>query len=254
MQRHLYLDIETIPAQRTDVLAEIREGLQTQLAADIEAISAPGNYKDPEKIAAWMTNEGQAKAQALRNAFDADVDTAYRKTGLDGAFGQICVIGWALEDGEPVAQFVDDWNEPNAERRLLSAFSSNLMESVPRSEELSTTVIGHNVLNFDLRYIMQRSIVNRVKPHGIIARAAQAKPWELDRVFDTMTQWGGSGAKPGGSLDKLCKALSIKSPKGDITGATVWDAVRDGRISDVAAYCAGDIRATREVHKRLTFA
>lgn len=254
MQRHLYLDIETIPAQRPDVLAEIREGLQTQLAADIDAICAPGNYKDPEKIAAWLTNEGQARAQALRNAFDAEVDAEYRKTGLDGAFGQVCVIGWALEDGEPHTQYGLEWARQDCEKQLLLDFVEALAGAIPRSEELSTTIIGHNVLNFDLRYIIQRSIVNRVKPHGIIARASQAKPWELDRVFDTMTQWGGSGARPGGSLDKLCKALSIKSPKGDITGATVWDAVRDGRIADVAAYCAGDIRATREVHKRLTFA
>lgn len=252
MQRHLYLDIETIPAQRPDVLAEIKEAKQTQLAADIDAICAPGNYKDPEKIAAWLTNEGQAKAQALRNAFDAEVDAEYRKTGLDGAFGQICVIGWALEDGEPMTHFAHDWQSELAETAVLSSFTKALNDTVPRSEELSTTIIGHNVANFDLRFLMQRSIVNNVRPHGIICRAAQAKPWELDRVFDTMVQWAGIGRTT--SLDKLCKALSIKSPKGDITGATVWDAVRDGRIADVAAYCAGDIRATREVHKRLTFA
>ncbi|MES1979592.1 MAG: ribonuclease H [Pseudomonadota bacterium] len=252
MQRHLYLDIETIPAQRPDVLAEIREGLQTQLAADIDAICAPGNYKDPEKITAWMSCEGQAKAQALRNTFDADVDAAYRKTGLDGAFGQICVIGWALEDGDVRAQHCLEWARPEAEKAVLVEFAATLTEFIPRSEELSTTVIGHNVAGFDLRYLMQRHIVNGVKPHGIIGRASQAKPWELDRVFDTMVQWAGIGRTI--SLEKLCKALSIKSPKGDITGATVWDAVRDGRIADVAAYCAGDIRATREVHKRLTFA
>lgn len=252
MQRHLYLDIETIPAQRPDVLAEIKEAKQLQLAADIEAICAPGNYKDPEKISAWLTNEGQAKAQALRNTFDADVDCAYRKTGLDGAYGQVCVIGWALEDGEPVTHFAHDWQSDLAEAAVLSSFFKSLNDTVPHSEELSTTVIGHNVANFDLRFLMQRSIVCGVRPHGIISRASQAKPWELDRVFDTMVQWAGIGRTI--SLDKLCKALSIKTPKGDITGATVWDAVRDGRIADVAAYCAGDIRATREVHKRLTFA
>lgn len=254
MQRHLYLDIETIPAQRPDVIEEIRESKQAELDAALLAIKPPGNYKKQETIDEWMATEAPKQAQALRDAFDADVDAAYRKTGLDGAFGQICVIGWALEDGKVRTQFCLEWAAPNAEKQLLEEFAEAIEDAIPRAEHLSTTVIGHNVANFDLRYIVQRCIVNQVRPHGIIARAAQAKPWETERVYDTMIQWGGAGAKPGGSLDKLCKALSIKSPKGDITGATVWDAVKAGRILEVATYCAGDIRATREVHKRLTFA
>ena len=41
MQRHLYLDIETIPAQRPDVMQEISDGLQSKLAADIAAVKPP---------------------------------------------------------------------------------------------------------------------------------------------------------------------------------------------------------------------
>ena len=254
MQRHLYLDIETIPAQRPDVMQEIRDGLQATLDADIACCKPPGNYKKQETIDAWMAEEHPKAVQALRDCFEADVDAAYRKTGLDGAFGQICVVGFALEDDAPKTFYVEDWQNQKDEIAVLQAFGAYLQETIPPAEHLSTTIIGHNVIGFDLRYIMQRCIVNKVNPHGIISRAAQAKPWETDRVYDTMLQWGGSGAKPGGSLDKLCKALSIKSPKGDITGATVWDAVKAGRIAEVADYCAGDIRATREVHKRLTFA
>lgn len=230
MQRHLYLDIETIPAQRPDVMAEIAA-----------TIKPPATFKKAESIAAWHETEAPAA-----------IDEAYRKTGLDGAFGQVCVIGWALDDGEPIIQFVEDWAAERSEHRLLSAFASNLKESVPLSDELSTTIIGHNVANFDLRFLVQRSIVNSIRPHGIIARAAQAKPWETERVYDTMVQWAGVARTI--SLDKLCKALGVPTSKGGITGATVWDEVKAGRIDDVAKYCAADVVATREVHKRLTFA
>lgn len=252
MQRHLYLDIETIPAQRPDVLAEIREEKQRELAIALDKISAPGNYKDPEKIAAWLSNEGQAKAQELQNALDADVDAAYRKTGLDGAFGQVCVIGSALNEQDPLTWALEDWQDPPSEGLLLADFASYLQNAVPLSEHLSTTVIGHNVANFDLRFLVHRHIINGVRPHGIIARAVQAKPWETDRVYDTMMQWAGVGRTI--SLDKLCKALGVPTSKGGITGATVWDEVKAGRIDEVAKYCANDVVATRECHKRMTFA
>jgi len=124
-------------------------------------------------------------------------------------------------------------------------------EILPSSQR-SICVVGHNVCGFDLRFLMQRHIVNGIRPHPIIRAAFQAKPWDVT-VFDTMVQWGGAGAKQGGSLDKLCKALRIPSPKGDITGATVWDAVKAGRIVEVAEYCKRDVEAARAVHRRLTF-
>lgn len=229
MQEHLTVDIETIPAQRPDVLEEIRA-----------SIKPPGNIKKSESIAAWMEAEAPAA-----------IDEAYRKTGLDGAYGQICVIGFAVDNAQPQGIWSDDWQSPNCERELLEDFYIALGDMIDPSSERSITVVGHNVASFDLRFMVQRSIVKGIRPHGVIARAAQAKPWETDKVFDTMVQWSGVGNRI--SLDKLCKALGIASPKGDISGAQVWDFVKDGRISEVADYCKRDVEATRQVHRRLTF-
>ena len=249
----LFLDIETVPAQRPDVLAEITEAKQAELDAALAAIKPPGNYKKQETIDEWMANEAPKIAAGLRASFDSDVDDAYRKTGLDGAFGQICVIGYALNDTAPDALVVNGLDAA-AERELLEHFGCLLTDVIEPSDSFTTQVIGHNVTGFDLRFLAQRSIVHGVRPHLVIARAAQAKPWEQDKVFDTMVQWGGAGAKPGGSLDKICKALSIPTPKdGDITGATVWDAVKAGRLAEVAEYCKRDVEATRQVYRRMTF-
>ena len=251
--QYLTLDIETIPAQRPDVIDDISDSLQSKLDADIAAVRPPGNYKKQETIDVWMAEEQPKVIQALRNCFDADVDMAYRKTGLDGAFGQICVIGFAIDDDEPRTVWSPEWARENTERELLEDFACVLTDMIPMNAERAMCVVGHNVTGFDLRFLIQRSIINGVRPHRVIASAAQAKPWESDKVFDTMIQWGGSGSKPGGSLDKLCKALRIPTPKGDITGATVWDAVKAGRILEVAEYCKRDVAATRAVHRRLTF-
>jgi hypothetical protein len=250
---NLYIDIETIPAQRPDVLEEIRASKQADLDAALAAIAPPGNYKKQETIDEWMANEAPKVAAKLKDAFESDVDDTYRRTSFDGAFGQVCVIGYALGDSQPEYVKADDLTAAS-EVALLQAFSCVLTDLIPRNEEFSTTVIGHNVAAFDLRFLVQRHIINGVRPHGVIARAAQAKPWEQEKVFDTMIQWGGSGAKAGGSLDKLCKALSIPSPKGAIDGSKVWDFVKAGEIVQVAEYCAKDVAATRAVHKRMTFA
>lgn len=251
MTRYLTLDIETIPAQRPDVLAEIYADKQAELADAIEAIRPPGNIKKPESISAWMTDEAPAKAQALRDAVESDIDAAYRKTGLDGAFGQICVIGFALDDAAPRTVWAPEWCRDGIERELLEDFYCALTDLIPMNQERSVCVIGHNVVNFDLRFLVQRSIVNGVQPHRVIAGAAQAKPWEAEKVFDTMVQWAGTGKTI--KLDRLCKALSIPTPKDGIDGSKVWDFVKAGRIAEVAAYCRRDVEATRLVHRRLTF-
>jgi len=248
----LYIDIETIPAQRPDVLEAIRASKQAELEVALAAVKAPGNY-GAEAAEKWMLDKGHAQISALNCAFEADVDEAYRKTSFDGAFGQVCVIGYAVNGEAPQYVRADDLTA-SGEVALLEAFSCALTDLIPANEVFTTVVVGHNVVGFDLRFLVQRYIVNRVRPHAIIARASQAKPWESDKVFDTMVQWGGSGAKPGGSLDKLCKALSIPSPKGAIDGSKVWDFVKAGQIEAVAEYCAKDVAATRAVHQRMTFA
>ena len=241
MDHNLYMDIETIPAQRPDVIAEIRASKEAEIKTAISELAAPSNYG--AKAAAKFI---ATKTAAMTASLEEDIDAAYRKTGLDGSYGQVCVIGWALNEREVIThQSVDD------EAYLLRSFHSAIEDVISRSNTFNTCVIGHNVAAFDLRFLAQRSIINGIKPHIVIARAAMAKPWEIEKVFDTMVQWAGIGNRI--SLDKLCKALGIKTPKGGITGATVWDAVKAGRIDDVAAYCSGDVDATRLVHKRMTY-
>jgi predicted PolB exonuclease-like 3'-5' exonuclease len=215
----VYIDIETLPTMRDDIKAELRANLKP-----------PGQYKKPESIAEWFEREG---AEAL--------DQEYRKTALDGAYGEIIVIGVAIDDEDPIT-FSGD------EETTLPQFNQ-FLDSILHPYD--TLVVGHNVVQFDLRFMMHRYMIRGIKPHTVIRRAAQAKPWDSEKVFDTMVQWAGAGNRV--SLDKLCKAFSIPSPKGDIDGSKVMDYVRDGRLEEVALYCEKDVEATRQIYKRMTF-
>lgn len=237
---NLFLDLETIPTQRQDVCDYIEESMRDELALAMEGVCAPANYKDAEKIAEYCAN----KKAALQSEFLDKLKQKIETTGLDGAFGQVFCIGWALDDAAPTTHY------GMGEREVLEHFARCL--HIPPSERHTTCVIGHNVSAFDLRFLTQRYIVNGIKPPMVIARAAQAKPWESEKVFDTMVQWAGVGQRI--SLDKLCLALSVPSPKGDMDGSKVWQAVQDGKLEMVAEYCGRDVEATRAVWRRMTFA
>jgi len=232
------LDIETIPGQAAAVL----EALRADAAAEKAECRAPGNYKDPEKIAANIAEQ--------HAAIDAAVMDKWRKTSFDGAYGQIAVVSFAIDGGEPVKVYRDDWQAPGAEAGLLEDLRDTMHERLNPKTELAAQIIGHNVSAFDLRFLVQRSIILGVKPHPVLARAAACKPWETDRVFDTMVQWAGVGNRI--SLDKLCKALGMPG-KGEIDGSKVWDYVQAGRIAEVADYCADDVRKVWAVYQRMTF-
>lgn len=238
------LDIETLPTANVAVIGEIAEQIQEKINKDISAVRAPSNY-GPDAAAKFMAEKGQPQIDAIKAGAASEMDQALRKTGLDGSFGRVCVVGIGIND-EPVQTFFHD----SSEREILLAVNAHITKACV-GNEFTCTFIGHNVIQFDLRFLTQRFIVNGIRPCTAIGRASQAKPWDSDKVFDTMTQWAGHGNRI--SLDKLCRALSIDSPKGEITGATVYDFVLAGKIREVADYCARDVEATREVYKRMTF-
>jgi len=216
----IYIDIETIPGQD--------EWIKEESASKV---SPPGNMSKPETIQKWWSENG-----------DEAIDTAWRKTALDGSLGEIICISWAINNGDPIAVYRNSINDNEGE--MLTEFFAN-MKSVGSDSKW----IGHYITGFDLRFIWQRSVINRVKPTINIPYAA--KPWE-DNVFDTKIEWSGAQSTGTGTLDSVCKALGYDG-KGDIDGSKVWDYVKQGRIEEVVEYCKDDVIKARLIHKRMTF-
>lgn len=209
-------DIETIPVQQPEIIE--------QIASEIKA---PATYKKPESIAEWELNNKQAA-----------IDEAVAKTSFDGAYGQICCIGWAIDDG-------DIKSATGSESLVIKTFFNHLVENNPRS--IDATFIGHNVSAFDLRFLFQRAIILGIRPPSFIP--FNVKSWD-SRVFDTMTFFAGFGNRI--SLDKLSKALGLEGKTG-VTGADVWPMYKAGEIAKIAEYCEHDVALTRDIYKRLMF-
>lgn len=224
---NIYLDIETIGTEDPEIIAEI--------AAEIQP---PKTMSKPETIAKWEAEEKPALVKA-----------AVGKTAFDGALGKIICIGWKFGGGDAwTRSVVEGATCALNEADVLRAFFDHVRETLEH-HHVRATIIGHNIIGFDLRFLWQRAAINGVKPPPCIP--FNAKPWD-DGVYDTMLRWNPETGKRI-SLDRLCRALKIQSPKGDMDGSKVWDAYRAREHEKIAEYCARDVEAVAECHRRMTF-
>ena len=220
MTDFLYLDIETIPAQS--------EAARFRIA---ETIKPPAQMKKPETIARWEAEEK-----------DAAVEEALARTGLNGGYGHVCCIGWAGND-ENVSTY--KYGIHKGEKEIISDFFRVAGCFVGSRRPV---IIGHNVAEFDLKFLRQRAMVLGIKIPAWFP--INPKPWG-DDVFDTMTAWAGPRDRV--SLDDLCFYLGIEG-KGAIDGSMVADLFARGEHEAIAQYCRDDVVRVRSIHKKMRFA
>lgn len=218
---YFYLDIETIPASDQEII--------NRIAANV---TPPASMKKADTIAAW---EAEKKPEAIAEAVS--------KTGLNGAYGQVAFIGFAMDDADPVC-FSWPLSHLN-ESDLLASFSERISALVGNRYP---TVVGHNVASFDLRFLWQRAMVLGVRLPAWLPR--DPKPWG-DDVFDTMTKW--AGARDYIKMDELCFVLGIDG-KGDIDGPMIADLFAKHEYQKIADYCISDVEKTRQIHRRMQIA
>ena len=157
-------------------------------------------------------------------------------TGLDATFGRICCIGYALDDNPSHSLFGD-------EKDILIKFWQ-----IAKDVNL---FVGFNLLDFDLKFIYQRSVVHQVKPSQDLNFAK----FRNFPIYDVMYEWTKWSNLNRVSLHALSKALGFPSSKeGDIEGKDVAKAFAAGRIKEICDYCQKDVDLTRQIYSRLTFA
>ena len=108
--------------------------------------------------------------------------------------------------------------------------------------------VGHNILDFDMRFIYQRSVIHQIKP----SRDIPFTRFRNAPIYDTMQEWSKWGREHA-SLDSLSKALGIPSPKENLDGSKVYPYYRAGKLPEIIEYCKRDVDSVRAVYKRLTF-
>ncbi len=209
----LFLDIETLPAEESKM----------------ETLKMLFKKKNPE--------------------FDQEkFDEFVTKTNFDGAFGRILCIGYAV-DAEAPQVFYNENNEKKTLQEFWDLVSA--LSSAPRNPQYPDyylLFVGHNVMDFDLRFIYQRSIVLGVRPAYDLSFAR----YRNYPIFDTMKEWV-KWSNTGVGLESLALALGIPSPKDGIDGSQVAAFFAAGKVNDILEYCKRDVKTTRDVYKKMTF-
>lgn len=211
--RKLFLDIETLPAEESKM----------------ETLRLLFDKKNPE---------------FEQEKFDEFV----AKTNFDGAFGRILCIGYAVDSDAP-----QNFYNENNEKETLQQFWHlvDALSSAPRNmqyPDYDLLFVGHNVMDFDLRFIYQRSIVLGVRPaYDLNFARYRGYP-----IYDTMKEWvKWSNSSVG--LEYLALALDIPSPKEGIDGSQVAQFFADGKVNDILEYCKRDVETTRAVYRKMIF-
>ena len=215
MTGRLYIDIETC-----NVSGPLREVARPFMKVD-------SRLKDEDKIAA-----------AREKGLD--------QTALNGLWGEVVAIGFVADDEEFATAYMV---HPKCDEACtLSYFSGYVNAQIEkRWHKSSPCIIGHNV-QFDIRFLWQRYVVNGLTPPHWLTRALHAKPWDDEKVFDTMVQW--CGLRDYVSLGALCAGLGIEVPK-TIDGSEVPQAWLDSRYDEIRAHVLADVEAVRAVHRRM---
>lgn len=183
---------------------------------------------------------------------DRKKDEIHRKTALSGDFGRILCIGYTDERLDGTRRMgVIGWDKINKclpvdEREILTRFWKLMEGFDPKRDHL----IGHNIFDFDLRFIMKRSIILGVRP---TVKLSFARYRSLP-IFDTMCEWECWNLSSKISLDKLAAVLSLETSKTEeVNGSQIFELFQAGRHQEIRDYCLRDVHLTRKIYQMMTF-
>lgn len=226
MTIEIFIDIETLPTSRKDI--------QERATADV---APPANYKKPETIQEWWDREGAAKKQE-----------AIAATALDGTWGEVLCIGFAVNDEQVL---VVDRAETEAD--CLDSFWRVLDQHCLRQMTATadwwshSTFIGHNLQDFDLRFLWQRSRILKVNP-GFALPLGKPNYNRGPFVYDTMKEWAGYGKR----IKQTDLELAFGIPRDDsITGADVYAKWLAGEMDVIKNHCLQDVENLRAIYRRM---
>lgn len=186
-----------------------------------EPVAAPANYKDPEKIAAYIAEE-QARQVS--------------RAGLDLDLCRVVAVGLQREGASGVQVLTAQ--DENEERGLLTALWSQLLKIQ------HPVLVGFNHVAFDLPVLMRRSLYLNVAYPRL----------SLDKYrtphIDIMQHLTWNGLVKARSLKFYAKRFGIRFDDA-ISGADIGGLVERGEWDQVIAHVTSDVELTAALARRV---
>lgn len=218
----------------------------TDLFLDVEAISDWDSLPESTRAALLQTH-AQQQARLPVEARGLPKDDPRESAALNPWTARIvCVAlydeaakrGAVWHDGVGESVIDGDWSyhPRGSEREVVRALWRHL------ADRPLARIVTYNGRNYDGPLLHNRSLALKIKAtRNLVPYRYSAR--EHADLCDLLTFWGVSRSV---SLDVVCARLGVESPKGELSGAAVERAYYEGRIAEIARYCAGDVRALRE--------
>lgn len=233
--------LEAIRGEGFELVADLR---CRTLVFDIETVPAFDPAELPEAIAknvartAERWHEGdEAKVMGLSPYFGKVVSLAIGDGDRAPDEQSVTVLAVAPPESTP-SESTPSWI------RLMS--EADLLRSFWHLANHAELVVSYNGRGFDVPFLQVRSLV-----HDIAARVdLMSRPHSLRPHLD-LYRLLGQGRAGSTSLDVVCWALGVPSPKTHMDGSQVGPAYARGEIEAIAEYNAADVRATIAVYQQV---
>ena len=235
MSTLLYIDIETIPGPTPPAMQELNA--QDYL---VKEGSHPSNYKDEAKINAWYERKSAELGTKYHNDLRAQKEKQHdlhAKQALNSMQGQIVCVSYACGDAPVKTVHAKD------EVVIIDSLYGAL-EGLKMSRFQEFTFIGHNVW-FDLMFLQHKAIKYKSKLKTLFPQYRDYDNW-----VDTNLEWNMGQRNKYTKLKDICEFLGIEQ-KDEIDGSQVWDAYKAGQMDKIIEHCESDVKAVRELYKRM---
>lgn len=165
----------------------------------------------------------------------------YRQTAaFFPEFGKVACVSMAFVTKEGEVRYESFYGEDEMEILL------NTRKVFDKVASLGFDLCGQSIKMFDIPFLGKRFFINGLKTPKIFP-THETKPWEI-KVVDTKEVWQFGNNWSLSSLDLVCSALDIDSPKnGDVKGDSVTTGYWEGKHEEIKEYCERDVKALVDI-------
>lgn len=211
---------------------------KVKLCFDIETLPAEEKYRDLV-IELGIQKEKKRFPKKILRLTKKKKEEIFRFSAISGDFGRIICIGFAIDDQKS---------------EIISGTEEEILTKWWQVANQADLFIGHNILDFDLRFIFKRSIIYKIKPSAKHLNLSFAR-YRSFPIYDTMREWEKWNTESFIKLDTLAKIFNLESSKdGGIDGSQVYDFYKKEKLEEIYEYCKRDVDLTRKVYKLMSFA
>lgn len=181
---------------------------------------------------------------------DEEIAEAKEALSFSPLTGEIVAIGMLNPDTDKGAvyfQAPDSSPEPLEEEgiQFVADTEEGILKRFWEAVRHYDQIITFNGRGFDAPFLMIRSAIHKLQPSKELMPNRYSSLSHVD-LLDQLTFFGSVRRKF--SLHMWCKAFGIKSPKEEgVTGLEVKSLFKEGKFTDIARYCVGDLHATKEL-------